>query len=396
MIIENLILLFGIAIIFGYFVGKGTYYLRITSIVGYILTGVILGPLFHIIELSTITKNVIVNFTLALIGFTIGGTFTLGFLKSSGKTVWVIIVGESFGAFFLVLLGIYLYTGNIVLALVIASLAPASAPAGTIATLRDTHASGPLTRMAIAVVGLDDATSIILFVIAIAIVHVMLGGVVSAYSLIMTPLIEIFGAFVIGGAFGALLAYLIKLINDRDEILILTISIILISAGLSQILHVSLILASMALGAVVVNVAPSSSRISLSAIDTIIPPIFVIFFVVAGLELNIGLLAKLGIMGVIYIVARATGLISGAYLGAKAGKAMPVIQKYLGFAILSQAGVAIGLALLVKSDLAQYGTIATQLGTIAITMIAATTVVFEIIGPIGTRFAVKKAGEIGK
>ena len=136
--IESGVLLIGVIFVTGFVFGKLTYYLRLTSIVGYVIAGILMGPAFNIVELNSNTMNTVVNFTLALIAFDIGGTFTMDFLKEAGKKVWIIILGESFGAFILVLVGVYILTQDMVTALIFASLAPASAPAGTVAALQET------------------------------------------------------------------------------------------------------------------------------------------------------------------------------------------------------------------------------------------------------------------
>ncbi|RKZ28979.1 hypothetical protein DRQ29_01040, partial [bacterium] len=123
---------------------------------------------------------------------------------------------------------------------------------------------------------------------------------------------------------------------------------------------------------------------------------YIIFFVLAGAHLKLGLLTKLGLIGIIYMVCRTVGLMGGAWLGAILGKEPPVIRKYLGLGILSQAGVAVGLAYLVIRELAPFGEQGQNMGSLIISVVAATTVVFEIIGPITTKFAISKAGEIGK
>ena len=386
----------GIIIVTGFFIGTLTHHLRLTSIVGYIAAGILLGPVFHIVELSPYATREITSFTLALVAFIIGGTFTLDFLKEAGKTVWIIILGESFGAFFLVLLGAYILKHDLIIALIFASLAPASAPAGTIAALHDAKAKGPLSKMATAVVGLDDASSIILFVISFAVIKALLGGTTSVSSVILKPLTEIGGAAVLGVVIGTGLAFFTKRKRGREDVFMMSLVSILICATLAQTFGFSLILACMFLGASFVNQAPQGGSLYFERIENFLPPIYILFFTTAGLELKPHLLITMGSLGIVYVICRSFGLIGGAYAGSVIGKADPIIQKYLGFTILSQAGVAVGLASFVATRLSSYGSIGTELGAMAITIITATTVVFEIIGPLGVRYAVTRAGEAGK
>ncbi len=393
---DDLLLLGGLALLLGYAIGRGTFVLKITSIVGYILTGILLGPVLHVLKVPALGADLVVNFTLSLIGFVIGGTFTLDYLREAGKQIWIIILGESMGAFLLVLLGTYLISRDLPLSLILAALAPASAPAGTLAAIRDSRASGPLTRAAIAVVGLDDATSIVLFVVAIALVKVLLGGEMGVRELVLVPLREILGSMATGLAVGWGLSWAVRRVSERGNILILTLASLLLAAGLARGLHFSLILTSMFVGAALVNLAPAESKVSFQAVEGILPPVYVAFFILAGSELRPSLLMSMGLVGVVYIAARSVGLISGASAAAWITRAPEVLVKYLGFAILSQAGVAVGLSLLVASELSAFGASGAEYGTIAVTIISATTVFFEIVGPIGVRFAVTRAGEFGK
>ena len=395
MITENIILLIGIMLVAGSIMGRITHSLRITAIVGYIVAGIILGPAFHLVELSPHTMKMIVSFTLALVAFIIGGTFTADFLKNAGKSTWMIICSESFGAFILVAIGVYLVTHDMIVALILASLAPASAPAGTMAALHDCKARGPLSTTATAVVGLDDATSILIFAVTLALVEVMLGSSPSVSTTIIRPLMDVGGAIILGILIGVIFAYLAKIIRGRESMLILSLTSILICAGLAEFLDVSLILACMFLGATFINFVPSVGKTSFEIIEDILPPIYIIFFIVAGMQLRPDLLIVMGAIGIIYIICRTFGLMGGAYIGSIVGRAEPVIQKYLGFTILSQAGVAIGLACMVAGELSAYGDAGVKLGSMAITIITATSVVFEIIGPIGVRYAVGRAGEGG-
>lgn len=394
MIIENVILLIGIALTLGFVTGKITHHLRLTAIVGYIVVGILLGPTFHVVELSSYETNLIVSFTLGLIAFIIGGSFTLEFLKRLGKASIAITIIQSFATFLIITLGVFLFTRDWTVGLILGSIGVATAPAGTIVALHDCKARrGTLSKMTTAIVGLDDGVAIIIFVIAIAIVKVLLGGSLSISSTVVKPAIEIFGAIALGIVMGAILAYSAKKSMGRESILIISLAGILMCIGFAEIFNLSSILACMFLGATFINLVPSIGGTSFEIIEGILPPIYIIFFIVAGLELRPDLLIKMSMVGIIYIGCRIIGKMSGAFIGSKWVKAESVVQKYLGLALLSQAGVAVGLACMVAGELSSYGKVGADLGAMAITIIAATTVVFEIIGPIGVRYAVNRAGE---
>lgn len=392
----NYLLLAGIAIGLGLLIGKGTHLLKITGVVGYIITGIIIGPeILGIIELTPVEIETMTNLALGFVAFIIGGELTFSLIKKMGKSMTAIIIGESVGAFIVVFLGVYLFTHNLPEALIFAAMAPASAPAGAVAVIHEYRAKGKLTSAILAVVGFDDGLAIIIYSFSIAIASLLISsGMFSASSLIINPFIEIGGALLIGGIIGGFFAVVLKKLVEKEEIIAVTLTAILFTAGLSIMFEVSVILSCMALGMVVINIFPQANKPVFEHIKTISLPVYVVFFVIAGLNLHIGLLLATGLLGIVYIISRSTGLIGGSYLAALASKADPLIRNNIGFGILSQAGVAIGLALLASNKLAALGK--PELGVIIVTTIAATSVVFEIIGPLSARFAIMRAGEAGK
>lgn len=202
---------------------------------------------------------------------------------------------------------------------------------------------------------------------------------------------EIGGALLIGAGIGAIFAIILKRLIEREEFIAVTLTAILVTAGLSLLLEVSLILSCMAMGMMVINVYPKENRPVFDHIKSISLPIYILFFIIAGINLHLGLMLTIGAIGIVYIVCRSTGLIGGSYLAALISKADPVIRDNIGLGILSQAGVAIGLALLASQKLESLGM--PEVGTIIVTTIAATTVVFEVIGPLSARIAITISGE---
>jgi len=202
---------------------------------------------------------------------------------------------------------------------------------------------------------------------------------------------EIGGALLIGITVGSFFSFILKKLVEREEILVVSLTAIFVTAGLSLFFGVSLILSCMVLGMMIINIYPVDNKPVFDHVKSISLPIYILFFVVAGVNLHIGLLLTIGLLGGVYVICRSVGLIGGSYLAALASKVDPVIRNNLGFGILSQAGVAIGLALLASHKLATLGM--PELGSLVITTIAATTVIFEIIGPLSARFAIIRAGE---
>lgn len=388
----NYILLAGIAIGLGFLIGKGTHLMKITGVVGYIATGIILGPdVLGFIHLTPVETETMTNVALGFVAFIIGGELTFSILRKTGKSIIAIIIGESFGAFFIVFFGIYILTNNLPLSVIFAAMAPASAPAGTVAVLQEYKAKGKLTNAILAVVGFDDGLAILIYAFSIAILSVIISGVFSVSNILFVPLMDIGSALLIGGAIGVIFAFIFKRLIEREEIIALSLTAIFITTGLSVLFDVSLILACMTMGIVIINLYPQDNKPVFENIKSISLPVYILFFVIAGMNLHLGLLISIGAIGLVYIICRTLGLISGSYISALVSKADPVIRNNLGLGILSQAGVAIGLSLIASNKLAELGY--PEIGSVVVTTIAATTVVFEIIGPLSARFAITRSGE---
>ena len=403
----------GIVTLFSLYAGRLVKLTKLPSLIGFMLVGVLLGPSgCHLIttemqqQLSFITE-----IALGFVAFTIGLELSIATLKNLGWGIGVIIFAESFGAFFLVAAALLLVSGNWPLALVFGAMAPASAPAGTVAIIQEYKAKGNLTKALYAVVGFDDGLAIIIFGFAAAIARNMLTKEISGVSIgmwasMLAPLKEIFFSFVVGAVLAYLFCFLLQRIKDTSDLLILTFAFVAIINGISTVFHLSLILTNMVWGFILANRQPSSTLHKISRVlGEVMPLLFLLFFMLAGANLHLKSLPALGLAGVVYIAARTVGLMGGAYLGAMITKAEDNIRKYLGLGILSQAGVAIGLALIIKHDLHGMGKILTMTGGIpfttgdwignsVLTTVTATCIFFEIVGPICAKIGLDKAGEI--
>ena len=406
-----ILLIFGMITIIGFYFGRNMRYLKLPTIIGYMILGVILGPSgFNLLTDNMQEKlGFIPDIALGFVALSIGLELNFKTLKKLGRSIIYIIIFESFGTFILVFLFLYFLTHDLALSLVFAAIAPASAPAGTVAVIQEFKARGNLTKALYAVVGFDDGLGIIIFGFTLVVVKDILltqTGVASAGLLqtILYPLKEILISLIVASVISIFYAILGRKLKNTNDVLILTIGFVLIACGFCQLLHLSLILTNMIIGMVIVNTQP---RNLISAIQDklplLLPLLFILFFTLAGANLHVKALPSLGVLGVIYIFSRSLGLISGARLGAVVGKAEKNIKNYIGLGILSQAGVAIGLSLMLKQEIKGMGmiidtvsgkTIGDEIGSIVITTITATCIFFEIIGPILTKIALKKAGEI--
>ena len=397
----DLLLFIGAGILAGFALSRLAHRVNLPSVVGYIVAGMVIGPsilgFYH--ESMVYRMDSLSDLALALVAFIIGSQLRWKEMAKVGKKVFGILLAESLGAFIFVLGGMWLITGDPVMALVFAAMAPATAPAGTVAVLQEARAKGVFTNTVLAVVGLDDGLAIIVYAFSIAVAKIILKsrlGIKASLNikhLIVLPFVDIFGAIFLGLFLGFILAYFVKKLRNRDHVLILNIGMLLTCTGISNHFHFSLILANLTLGTFIANTYPRASLRSLQTIQGVVPPIFVIFFVMAGAHLNLSLLGAMGVVGLIYFVMRIAGKITGAWFGCRITKAPAVLKKYLGMALLSQAGVAVGLAIIIQKELRVMGPEAETIGMLVINTIAATTLMFEILGPICTRIAVNKSGE---
>jgi len=395
----DILFFIGLVIFCGFIGGKISNRLKFPAVVGYLVAGLILGPSFlNIFSLERLDSMGVFNdLALAIIAFIIGSEMRMGVLRKMGKGIITIIFSESLGAFLLVFTGVYLLTHKLYLALIFGAMAPASAPAGTVVVLQEYKAKGPLTNALYAVVGLDDGLAIMIYAFAAALAKVSITGSTESFlHIVKSPVVEIMGAIVLGGLLGIGLGYFMRKIRTKKEILAISLAAVMVCAGLANYFHFSLILANLSMGMVFANLYLFANRRAVETVNFISLPIYMIFFVIAGAHLQISLLPAMGLLGLLYIVCRSFGLIGGAFFGATVSKSEPVIRKYLGFGILSQAGVAIGLAIMATRDFSCLGQAGKDLGLLVINTIAATTIIFEVIGPIATKFAIRRAGEIGK
>ena len=396
-IIHSSVVVVGFGTIVALYTGKLAQLGKLPSIIGFMLLGAVLGPSFlHVITDELQSKlSFISDIALGFVALSIGLELSFPALRKQGGAIVAIIFSESLFTFFVVAAALGFLTGNWPFAIVFGAIAPASAPAGTVAIIKEYRAKGPLTQALYSVVGFDDGLGIVIFGFASAIAVQMLSQSAMSAHILLEPLLEIVGSLGIGfliGGIGGLLAARIK--SSRD-VLTLSFGFVLLATGLSAILNLSLILTNLVAGITIVNSQPhrTTERIG-ESIGTVMPLLFTLFFLLAGAHLELSALPALGLIGAVYMAARSFGLIGGAWIGSRIGGADPVIAKNLGLGILSQAGVAIGLALYVQQTFQEFGEAGAWIGTTIITTVTATSVIFEIIGPILTRIALTRAGEI--
>jgi Kef-type K+ transport system membrane component KefB len=389
------LLFLGVSILLALIFSRGATLLKSPLIVGYIVAGAILGPeILHFINDEQIASLDIVNLiVLSLLGFGIGGELRFSELKKLGKGIIIIVIFEALGAFLLVGLATFFLLKSIPMGLILGSIASATAPAGTVDVIKQYKAKGNFTTTLYAIMGLDDILALLLFTISLPIAMIFLGGTeqVSISNALLHAGKEVLFSASAGIAIGFLVTFIAKGIYDRVSLLLFSLGIVLVNCGIADWLHLSPILMNMAMGIVLVNRSSHLSRKIFTVLGDWTPPMYVWFFVLIGTRLNIHLIIQYGALVGFYILARSFGKWGGTFIGGSIAKSPKLIRNYLGMALLSQAGVAVGLALAASKTLENNGLHESALLVMGVT--TATTFLIMLIGPIMAKIALFKSGE---
>lgn len=388
----NTILGLGLILLAGLFSARLIGKIRFPAVTAYLVLGILIGPsLFRLIPAEIMNASgLISNIVLGVIAFSIGQNFSRHSFRKIGKSVVWISVLEACAAWILVTLVFSLVLKQpFYISLLFGAISSATAPAATVMVIREFRAKGNLTDTLLGVVAIDDAWCLIIFAVSLAIskaIHSHMLATSFLVKVFFNSILSIFGAFILGSIIALLLSYLSRFIRTQAELLIFTLGFILLGIGMATWMHLSVLLANMFLGAILVNINKTSFNF-FDVLKNVDSPLFLFFFVLAGANLEIKLLSGLGLVGSVYLIFRVMGKMGGARLGAHISGASSIVRKYLGLGLVPQAGVALGCALVAKSDFP-------SVGGMIFTTIVATTVVYELIGPLCTKYALHKAGEI--
>ena len=368
--------------------GRLAKLVKLPNVTGYLVGGLIIGPsVLNLIPADAIAHMTIISdVALGFIAFSIGNEFKISYFKRVGATPIVIAVLESLLAVLFVVAGLLIAGFELPFALVLGSIAAATAPAATIMVIKQYNARGRLTETLLSVVALDDATALIFFGICVAIANALNGGTASLGAALLSPLVEIGGALVVGFALGCLMMLPLRWFKKDGNRLSLMLGFVFAGVGLASLCGFSSLLLCMAMGAALANFSKDVEHL-MRLSDQITPPIFMLFFVASGAELQLSVLPSIGLAGILYLLLRVVGKLAGAGLGAALCKAEAKIRKFLGLALVPQAGVAIGLSLVATTAVPQYG------ATIRAIILCAT-LIYEMVGPGLSKLALRKAGEI--
>lgn len=387
----NILTYIGIMLLAALLAGKLVKQLKLPNVTGYLVIGLLIGPNCLGLLSQELIKSVDVVTELALgcIAFSIGAEFKISFLRRVGKAPIAIGITEGLGAV-LVVDTILLCLGyEVTFALAIGAIASATAAASTLMIVKQYKSKGPVTQTLLPVVALDDAVALIAFGLSMAVANVICAsGETSVGRMLLEPCREILGGLLFGAVLGIIMTQMVKVYTGRGNRLAITIMMICVCVGVSDMVGFSALLACMMLSMVFVNTSKQRDKIY-EPLDRITPPIYMMFFIISGASLDIKVMASVGVVGIVYVFGRIIGKALGASFGAKISKAPAAVQRWLGLTLVPQEGVAIGLATSAAKSLPEY---ATKIQTVVLCGV----VVFELLGPIITKTALMKAGEIAE
>lgn len=389
--------------------------LKLPAVTGYLIAGLLIGPFvlgrlgvegigFTSLSAVEVLKP-ISEVALGFIAFAIGNEFRLKQLKAIGRQATIIAVFQALSATLLVDLALYglhlLMPDKITMPVVLTlgAIATATAPAATLMVVNQYKAKGPLVDLLLPIVALDDAVGLVVFAISIGIAKSLQGGgAISLISVLVNPMIEVVLSISLGALLGVIYTFIEKFFHSRSKRLCVAITFVILAVSLSMLefsipgteleIGFSSLLVCMMLGTLFCNICPSSEEL-MAKTDRWTAPLFVLFFVISGAELDLTVFQDgiIVLLGFVYIFARSAGKIGGAAISSKMTKCPPQVQKWLGITLLPQAGVALGMSITVAEQLGQDGTIIRSIVLFSV-------LIYELVGPLLTKIALTKAGDI--
>ena len=409
----EILLTIGIAMFAGLFLSRLTSKWNLPDVTSYLVAGVLVGPLclgrlgvpglgfssFEFVE----SMGLLCDVALGFIAFSIGSEFRVSALRKTGRQATIVAIFQALTATLMVdlgLVGLHLILGDrlpVSTCLILGAIATATAPAATLMVINQYKAKGPLTNILMPIVALDDAVGLIVFAVSCGIARALGSGAISLISLLINPLIEIIGSLLLGSLLGWVFSLVEKFFNSGSKRLSLAVAFVVICTALSKLrfhfdsgleIGFSSLLVTMMCGTIFCNLCDFSEEIMYKA-ERWTAPIYVLFFVISGAELDLTVFADLAVVGIgiAYIVTRSAGKIFGANVSARLTHCEESICKYLGITLLPQAGVALGMSVTVA---AQFG----EEGVLIRNIILFSVLIYELVGPILTKWALTKAGDI--
>ena len=407
----EILLSLSIALFAGLMLSRLAKLVKLPAVTAYLVAGILIGPYCRgalgidglgFTSMANVKSfSIISDVALGFIAFSIGNEFRIAQLKKTGKQATVIGIVQACAATLLVdaaLIGLhFLMPDKLPLpsAIILGAIASATAPAATLMVVRQYKAKGPLTDILLPIVALDDAVGLVLFAISFGVAKALMSGRIDVLSIIVEPLLEVILSLLLGLVMGLLFTFFERFFHSRSKRLSMSVTFVFLTVALSMLefkiggVHIafSSLLVCMMLGTVFCNACDISEEL-MDRVDRWTAPLFILFFVISGAELELSVFADIAIVivGVVYIIARSAGKYTGAYLSARATKCEPSIVKYLGVTLLPQAGVALGMA--IKAEhIGPEGAIVANITLFAV-------LIYELAGPMLTKIALLKAGDI--
>ncbi|MBQ9736678.1 MAG: cation:proton antiporter [Clostridia bacterium] len=407
----EILLSLALALFTGLILSRLAKLLKLPAVTAYLVGGILLGPYLlgafgveglGFVSMENVERfSIICDVALGFIAFSMGNEFRLGQLKKTGRQATVIGIFQAVVTTLLVdgvLIGLHFIIPDklsLPAAIVLGAVAAATAPAATLMVVRQYKAKGPLTDILLPVVALDDAVGLVLFAISFGIARAMNEGAISVIGMIVEPILEVVFSLLLGLAMGWLFTFFERFFHSRSKRLSMSVAFVFLTVGLSMLkfnvfgVHIafSSLLSCMMLGTVFCNVCDFSEEL-MDRLDRWTGPLYILFFVLSGAELELSVFADgaIVLIGVIYILARSVGKYLGAFSSAKAVKCDDHIVKYLGITLLPQAGVALGMAMKAV-ELGPDGLLVANITLFAV-------LVYELVGPMLTKMALTAAGDI--
>lgn len=418
----NVLFSLAIALFAGLLLSRLAKLVHLPAVTAYLVAGVLVGPFclgaFDVEGLGFTAGDIhekhfslISDVALGFIAFSIGNEFRLSQLKTIGKQATIIGILQAVITTVVVdiaLIGLHFCIPDklpLEAAIILGAVASATAPAATLMVVRQYKAKGPVTDTLLPVVALDDAVGLVLFSISFGIAKGLISGGANVLSIVVEPLIEVFLSLGLGAGMGYLFTFMEKFFHSRSKRLSVSVAFVFITIAISMIkfeingVHVafSSLLSCMMLGTIFCNACDFSEEL-MDRLDRWTAPIFILFFVLSGAELDLSVLADVAIVliGVAYIASRCVGKYVGARFSAHIAGALPNVRKYLGITLFPQAGVALGMAIKVSEYASEFisNPDVLQVGVVVNNIILFSVLVYELIGPFLTKIALTKAGEV--
>ncbi len=366
-------------------IGRSTFLPRVTLL---LLGGLAIGPAgFSLLSKGLLEDwfPALTTIALALIGFLLGQRISVTELRKHGATIIGVSLCKVVGAWLAVGLALLVLGANPVIALLLAGIAPATAPAATYDVVHESGTKGEFAETLLSIVAVDDVWGLLLFIVMMAFAGVLIGDT-TATSGIAAGFTEIGGSVLLGFALGVPMAYLTGRIGRGEPTMAEAMGFVLLGAGIAEWFGVSPILTSMAMGSTVASLAKHHDR-PFHAIEGIEWPFMILFFVLAGASLELEALRRVSVVSVVYILSRCIGIYVGTWSGCRLMGASTPLRKWLGLALFPQAGVAIGMALLASQRFP-------EIASVVLPVVLASTIILEIVAPVITRQALRAAARV--